>query len=221
MRNIFLLGTARESSTRLKDKMLRPFADTTLFELYLEKLTALYASGGFAAWGVAIPRDDARLLKVAEREQVPIIVERPRIDPSPQPRNRELYYLADRNETHVMWVNACLPMVSVGELAGMVRKFESDLDIMQMEPVVLRKNWFYAMGGWPLNKHATSTQKTEGIYESSQAAHIFMRSHLLTTGQYFDETPTLYRMEPEDVIDIDYEHEFNFAQAEYLRRAAE
>ena len=218
MRTIFLLGTAREASTRLKDKMLRPFAGTTLFELYLKKMKELYASGGFAGWGVAIPRDDTRLLRVAEREQVPVISERPRIDPSPQPRNRELYYLADKAVTHVMWINACLPMVSVDALAGMVRKFESDPDIMQMEPVVMRKNWFYAMGGWPLNRHATSTQKTEGIYESSQAAHIFMRMHLLKTGQYFDESPALYRMEPEDVIDIDYEHEFNFAEAEFLRR---
>lgn len=218
MRTIFLLGTARESSTRLKDKMLRPFAGTTLFEIYLEKLKALYASGGFAGWGVAIPRGDARLLRIAEREQVPVISERPRIDPSPQPRNRELYYLRDRDETHVMWVNACLPMVSVDTLAGMVRKFEADPDTQEMEPVVLRKNWFYGLDGKPLNHHATSTQKTEGIYESSQAAHIFMRGYLLRTGRYFDEDPALYEVEADEVVDIDYEHEFVYAEAEYLRR---
>ena len=218
MRSIFLLGTARESSTRLKDKMLLPFAGTTLFEIYLEKMKALYASGGFAGWGVAIPRGDARLQRIAEREQVPVISERPRIDPSPQPRNRELYYLAERIETHVMWINACLPMVSVDALAGMVRDFEADPNIMEMEPVVERKNWFFRKGGWAVNHHATSTQKTEALYESSQAAHIFMRAHMMKTGQYFSGTPHLYMVDAKDVMDIDYEYEFDRAEAEYKRR---
>jgi CMP-N-acetylneuraminic acid synthetase len=212
MRSLFLLGTAREGSTRVKDKMLRPFADTTLFEIYLEKMRSLYASGGFSDWGIAVPRLDARLLRIAHREGVPIIRERSRTDPSPQPRNRELYYLADRMETHVMWVNACLPMMSVNTLAGMVRAFESDPDIMEVEPVVRRKNWFYGSNGKPLNHHATSTQQTEVVHESSQAAHIFMRKHLLRTGQYFEGTPTLYVVKPEEAIDIDEEQDFEFAE---------
>jgi len=218
MVKMFLLGTAREGSTRLKDKMLRPFAGTTLFNIYLGKMKALWSSGLFAGWGVAIPRGDARLLGVVEREQVPVILERPRIDPSPQPRNQELYYLAERAESHVMWINACLPLLPASTLEKMARKFLSDGDYNCMEPVILRKNWFYHLNGKPANKHATSTQMTEGMYESSQAAHIFEREYLLRTGQYFKEAPSLWVVEPEDCADIDYEYEFRFAEAEYIRR---
>ena len=218
MRTIFLLGTARESSTRLKDKMLRPFAGTNLFELYLEKLRALHTAGGFAGWGVAIPRTDARLQRIAEREQVPVISERPRIDPSPQPRNRELYYLAERIETHVMWVNACLPLVKVDTLAGMARKFEDNPDIQEMEAVTQRRNWFYSDTGKPLNKHATSTQRTQVVYESVQCAHIFMRTHLLRTGQYFDGDPSLWMVDPSEAVDIDEEQDFEFAETLYRRQ---
>ena len=217
MRSLFLLGTAREASTRVKDKMLRPFAGTTLFEIYIEKMKALWASGGFAGWGVAIPRSDARLLRIAEREQVPIIAERPRIDPSPQLRNRELYYLAERTETHVMWVNGCLPMVTVDTLAGMVRKFESETEIMEVEAVYPRRNWFYGDNGKPLNKHATSTQRTGVVYESVQCAHIFMRDYLLKTGKYFENTPTLYMVKPEEAVDIDEDQDFEVAEILYRR----
>jgi CMP-N-acetylneuraminic acid synthetase len=183
----------------------------------LEKLDALHAAGGFAGWGVAIPRTDTRLLRLAERAQVPVISERPRIDPSPQPRNRELYYLSERVETHVMWVNACLPLVSVETLAGMVRKFEDEHNIHEMEAVTPRKNWFYSDTGKPLNRHATSTQRTQTVYESVQCAHIFMRTHLLRTGQYFDEDPSLWMVDPSEAVDIDEESDFEFAEALYRR----
>ena len=218
MKTLFLLGTAREGSTRVKDKMLRPFAGTTLFEIYAAKLKALYESGGFAGWGVAIPRTDARLMAVAARMQVPIIAERPRSDPSPQPRNRELYYLDQRIESHIMWVNGCLPMMSVDTLARIVRKFESDPDIMEMETVVQRRNWFYALAGTPLNKHATSSQKTQVVYESAQAMHIFQRAYLLQTGKYFADDPTLFMVSPAEAVDIDEDQDFEVAEILYQRR---
>ena len=37
-RDVILLGMAREGSQRIEDKMLRPFGDTTLFDIYLSKL---------------------------------------------------------------------------------------------------------------------------------------------------------------------------------------
>ena len=36
-KSLLLLGYAREGSTRIKDKMIIPFGNTTLFDLYMSK----------------------------------------------------------------------------------------------------------------------------------------------------------------------------------------
>jgi len=63
MREMILLGMAREESTRIKDKMTRPFGDTTLFDIHLSFLTTIASMEGspFTKVVLALNKNDKKL----------------------------------------------------------------------------------------------------------------------------------------------------------------
>lgn len=231
MRKVFLLGTAREASTRLREKMIRPFGDTSLFEIYVRKLKSLARSPFVGSWGVAIPTTDNRLRALAKEYGAPVIEECPRPDPSPLPRNRELYYLQDRSETHVMWVNGCLPLLGVISLHAALKFFSETPHVQALEPVCIEYNYFWELGTWlPLNRHTTASQTMEPVLASTQAFHIFERKVMVEEGVYWPamarpcvrgqgyDGPYLWRMhDRNEAIDIDYEEDFAYAEVIWNR----
>ncbi len=68
MDKLFLLNVEHESATRVPGKPLRPFGDTCLFDIYLDKFRALESGAeteGHPFWyaGIALWPGDKRLVK--------------------------------------------------------------------------------------------------------------------------------------------------------------
>ena len=116
MRNIqmklLLLGTAREKSSRVPDKMTRPFAGSSLYEIYLMKFeTITSGEHPFDNIGMAINRNDKILWAMSENTEVPIIERNDESVIGLRRRSEELHFLTDMAEDYVMWVNGCLPFL--------------------------------------------------------------------------------------------------------------
>ena len=69
MRDILLLGIARENSTRCPNKMIRDFHNTTIFDIYLNKLTEIreiYTPEIFSNAIIAISPEDKTLYNISK-----------------------------------------------------------------------------------------------------------------------------------------------------------
>ncbi len=223
MRRILLLGTAKQSSTRMPDKLTRPFGDTTLMELYVEKFRALQASEQFSEAVMAIPTTDTDLRLIAAG--LPIYNERPRDRRCTSPRNEQLYYLKEYRSEYVLWLNACLPFLKVETVLEAVRRFQADGTIRSLTTVREAHNWFWTIyGKHPVNNvdsRCCSTRVCTPLYESTHAFHIFNRELMIQEGAYWmfsHSDPYLWEVrDPYECMDIHSGLDFLVAEAHYKR----
>jgi len=228
MRDIILLGMAREESTRHPNKMLRPFGDTTLFDIHLDLLhqVATMENSPFTRVILALNKKDKRLWERAfwtiyHRKSPIILVERNDWSVQGATKPSELFhYLSDYEEPYVMRVNACFPLLKADTLIKGAEFFKSHPKIKSMTCVKERKNWFWnPSDGKPLtlgDTTHTTMQQSRAIYESVHCFHILNRQSILNDVLWNlnRNDPYLYVL-PESIefIDIDTETEFQIAES--------
>ena len=71
-KSILILGTAREESSRLEDKMTRKFDKTSLYRIYLNKLEKIYNSLSYPT-AISINKNDKRLWEATKNTSIEII----------------------------------------------------------------------------------------------------------------------------------------------------
>jgi len=224
---MLLLGTAREGSTRVTDKMLRPFAGTTLFDIYLDRLERLWLSGFFRNWGVAVTRSDERLWAKAMDSSVPVIERDAQSASSEiQPRGRELHFLGRFYESHVCYVNACMPMFPDGDILSMVREFSCG-DAVSITMRRAEHDWFYTEDGAPINNpdpHCLASQGCPPLLRAVHAANIYPRERMLSQNVRWmleENDPVVHVADLTywELMDVDTEDDFEACEREYIYRA--
>ena len=109
MRKILLMGTARQKSTRIENKMTRPFGDTTLFKLHCEKLETIkhLKHSPFDDVILALNKKDKILYQQAKDYHI-TIQDRNYFSASKATLPKDIYhYLDNYKQDYVMWINAC------------------------------------------------------------------------------------------------------------------
>src|SRR3990170_2088376 len=102
---LFLLGTAREGSTRVKDKMTKPFGNSSLYEIYLKKMEELLGEGIFSGVGMAINKNDKTLWARSQNTSVPLIERSDESVKGLRARSEELHFLKDVEADYILWLN--------------------------------------------------------------------------------------------------------------------
>ena len=225
-----LLGTAREGSTRLKQKMIRPFAGTTLFDIYLHLLETLQESGLFQEAGVAVWPGDKVLMRIAGDYSVPIIERSEASATGLHKRSDELHVLKNFDSDYVVWINGCLPLLKATTVIEAVEYFKTHEDVLSMTPVMPEYNWFWLDDASPINNkdpHCVSTQGCPPVYKSLHAFHIFNRYNMIANSQYWEYTkfgydPMLWKIEDTterhiEFMDIDSEFDFMLCETQYSK----
>ncbi len=219
---LFLLGTVREGSTRLTKKMIRPFANTSLHEIQLKKFEKLMESDLFSGIGMAINKNDKTLWEMTEKTNVPIIERNDESVAGLLPRSKELHFLKDIDADYIMWINGCLPFLTVESIQKAAKEFiENYPDFKSMTSVKVKYNWYWnsetkkAINN--LDPKVASTQKCPPLLETAHAFHIFNRKHILENDSYFNlekDDPHLYVMKDEiECLDIDHKLDFEVCEA--------
>lgn len=214
---LFLLGTAREGSTRVRNKMIRPFGNTSLYEILLKKFEKLIESDLFCGVGMAINRNDRTLWEMSENSKVPIIERNDESVRGLTNRSKELHFLKDIDADYIMWVNGCLPFLKTETILEAAKTFiENYPKIKSMTAVKEKYNWYWDYNTKEainnLDPRNVSTQKSPPLLETVHAFHIFSRTNLLENDSYWnlkENDPYLYIMKDEiECLDIDSEVEF-------------
>lgn len=213
---VFSFG--RKQSARCPNKLLRPFADTTLADIALAKLHALGPDVFFAGY-------ESEFADKAAAHKVPFIRRSEHSVSIDEPIVEILSFLHDVPYTHLLIVNACLPFLKLET----IHRFLAQALEGGCRPafaVARRQNHFISLDGRPLNFPAdlkTINSKTvQPVYEFAHALYFFEREYFFQRGRYWDwQHVRLLEIDDRyELVDIDTEDDFAFAEALWMGRRA-
>lgn len=224
--NILLLGYAREGSTRVKNKMIQPFGNTTLFDLYMEKFyyIATNKEHPFSNIIVAIGESDRTLWKKAKSWEKSSNKHLKIINRSDYSINASItddcakvyHYLKDFDEEYVMWVNGCFPFLKEDTIIKVANYFKEN-NLNGLHCVKSVYNWIWnPRTGLLINRENArkiSTVHFEPYFESVHCFHIYKRKYLLKRNSYWSfkkDNPYLYEIKDGiEFMDIDTQEDFD------------
>lgn len=227
MRDILLIGTAREKSTRIKNKMNRPFGDTTLFEIYLKKLEQISRMDNpFSNIIMAVSKTDKTLWRMSRDSRIEIVNRSSFSVSDKATLSSELYhFLRDFKEDYVLHVNGCFPFLKPETIIEIGNTFKAR-DDKSLMCVKKRYNYFFnSQDHKPINnkdKRCLSTQAITPLLEGVLSVIIYNRKFTLENDYYWNYTknnPYLYIL-PDSIecLDIDTQVEFDVCQELYNAR---
>lgn len=207
----------RLRSRRCPGKMLRPFAGSTLLDICLGKVSEL-------AWPKAyFGAHEEELLARAKDYPGLTVYRRSRASAEEDSDPRAIFEILEViEEPYVMWVNPCVPLLTVETMRAGLRRFMA-IDRPALTSVKRVVGWFYAADGRPLNRMAgnVDTTRSEPVLQVAHAFHIYDRARMLRTGRPWTNgpgDPDLFAIPEEEAHDIDTEEEFETVECLYRIR---
>ena len=223
MKDILLVGMVREKSTRIESKMIRPFDDTCLYKIYLDKFEKISEMDNpFNNITMAVCKQDKTLWDMSKNAKIKI-TERSPYSVSEDVKNivDVHHYLKDFDEEYVMWVNGCFPFLTTKNIIDFANYFIRGEELKSMTCATVRQNYFWDSETFkPINnidKNNIHTYACKPVLESVQCMHICNRKEMLKNGYLWDFTennPHLYMLDygPE-CLDVDNKFEFEITEA--------
>ena len=213
-----MVGMARERSTRCKNKMIRDFAGTTIFDIYLNKLIDISTMDNcpFKDTIIAVNKNDKILWEKTSSAKAIKLQERSDSSVAPDSvLSSNFSFLEDYDENYVMWINGCFPFLKTETVISAAKLFINNAKLKSLHCVKQVKNWFWDGNGKPMtirDKTLSRTQHAIPLFESVHCFHIFNRKYLLENCAYWDFTennPYLHKVDAGiEFLDIDTELDF-------------
>ena len=215
-KEISIIINARIQSGRLKNKLIRPFGETCLLRLALERLNQLT----FAKH---------RFLCIAEEELIEYSEALTNIDilwrkkESVSKGDVGLTVFEHYQKVPTLWfmiMNPSHPFVSIESYRRAYEIFQST-DFNSYTSVTKKKAWIFDHNGDPLtNKDpaVTGTKQGKYCYEANHAFHIINRDYFIRTGKHWDmkkNSPHLIEIPEYEALDIDEPAQFNICELLY------
>ena len=216
--DICVLVQARLGSQRVPGKMLRPFANTTLVDILLKKLTQ---SSIIPKNNIYFSVYEEKLKQVAQKYPINIFSR------SKQSANSEGISLPEIFEwhtlpfKHVVLISACNPLLKIETIDKFINKFINSNK--EGAFAVFKKKTYY----WDINGKAITdwkgetTMNTKYVDPIYEAAHCLYASRMdiIKEGYFIDIKspiePELYIMNELEAFDIDEEWQFQLGEKLY------
>ncbi len=217
--NIAVCSFGRKQSQRCPNKMLRPFAETTLTDLILEKLARGQWEAFFAGYEEAFERKSRQHgVRFVQRDERSATIDEPIVE--------ILSFLRGLPYEHFLLVSACSPFLRVDT----IQRFLDDCLAHDCQPafsVARRRDYFMTLKGEPINfdpaKKTINTKTVEPIYEFCHMLYFFNRDYFFTHGTYWDWRQVRLIELPDGVelVDIDTEEDFILAETLWRLRPSD
>ena len=222
IKQVAFMIQARLSSQRCPQKMIRPFAGTTLLDINIQKLVE---SDLIPNENIFISVHEPELVQIAKKYPVNIYHRSEKSANSEGTPMTEIYEWWDKiPHDYVILTNACVPMLRKETIEGFTKSYlnsESD----GMFGVVEKKNYFWDQGGNFLTSVDEAVMNTKTAQPILEAAHCLYAGSLDKIGQGIwmgDFTKKgdieLYPVAEEEIFDIDYEWQFDVCEAIYKHK---
>lgn len=224
--DIAVIVQARLSSERVPRKMVRPFADTTLFDIALSKLVR---SSCIPSSNIYASVCEPELKQIASK--YPINIYSRSYASANSDDSLRLIYEWHNTLPHkyIIKLNACSPLLKIETIDKFYNHFlnsQSD-NLFGVYPV---RDYFWSSEGslitnWPSGHTIMNTKAAELVYK---AAHVLYASRMdliskdVFMADFSNGSPlSLYPMEEYECFDIDFEWQFKVAELLYRNQYQE
>jgi CMP-N-acetylneuraminic acid synthetase len=218
LKDICFIISARLNSTRVPRKMIKPFSDTTLIELGIQKVLD----------SKIIPEENF-YVSVYEKELKDIVkdngvqlYERSYESVNSEKSITKVYEWHDKLPyKYVILISACTPLLKTETIDKFVEKY-MNLDSDGLFGVIGKKQYYWNEDGdmitnWPEGFTIMNTKMVETTYE---AAHCLYASRMDTIKDeiwmgdtpFTKGNPELFEMDEMEAFDIDYEWQFSVGE---------
>lgn len=221
LNDVCIMVQARLGSQRVPQKMIRPFAGTTLMDICLKKLSK---SNVIPVENIYASVYEPELMEICKKYPIQIYNRSEASANSEGTPMTEMYEWWDKTPfKYCVLVNACAPFLKVETVEGFVEaytKTESDGLFGVME----KKNYYWDSNNklvtpWPEGQAVMNTKFVDTTYEGAHCLYAGRMSkigHGIWMGDFM--TPgdiELYSMDEREVFDIDYEWQFKYYENLY------
>jgi len=220
IKDIAVIIQARTNSQRIPNKMLRPFANTNLFELVLSKLLK----------SKVIPQQNI-IASVYEDElkQIANILNINIYNRSYESANNDdnlqkIYEWHNKLPfKYVIKINGCSPLLKIETIDKFIQQFMEQKE-ENLFGVIETKDYYWNKEGklitpWPKNQTIMNTKAVETTYK---AAHVLYASRMdiIKNNKFMGDFQKqkgikLYLMDELECFDIDYEWQFKVGEKIY------
>ncbi|MDH3975359.1 MAG: hypothetical protein OEV42_13845 [Deltaproteobacteria bacterium] len=220
--DIAVILFARLNSQRIPEKMIKPFAGTTLIDIAVEKIMK----------SRVIPKENIYLY-VYEQELIDIgnkyginILERSEKSANAESSIQDIHeWHKSLNYKYVVTFNACTPLLKISTIDNFITHYtKSSYD--GLFGVIEKRNFFWDREGnlftsAPLDEQAPNTKTAEKVYEAAHCLYASKTAWIkddIWLGRFQEPNdPELYVVDEYESFDIDYLWQFELAQGAYIR----
>lgn len=211
----------RAGSTRVKDKNIRPFADSSLLEIKIEQLKAIPSIDR-----IIVSSDSDEMLRIAEERGV-------------TPKKRPLEYCDERSRTFnevvryiaseeveteiMMWIPCVCPIVSSDKIQEGIELYKKqqigDLPGNGVCTARLIKEYLYGDNG-PVNfsiEHHVKSQNLPNWHYITNGFFIAKRKEMIEWGFVYGPHPLFCEVNQFECLDIDDQTDFELAEIVYRK----
>jgi len=220
--DVCVILQARLSSERVPKKMIKPFAESSLFEIGCRKLKE---SNIIPKENIYVSVYEQELIDIAKKCNMNIFYRSKKSINSESESLSELYDWYDKlSFKYVILLNACNPLLRIETIDSFIQKYlESDKD--GMFGVTKKKNYY-----WDKDKKSITdwkdfeTMNTKIVDPTYEAAHCLYASRMdiIGDGYWMDNKyppePELFMVDELESFDIDYKWQFEMAEILYKKQ---
>lgn len=212
---------ARLGSKRVPQKMIRPFAGTTLMDICLEKLSK---SNIISRDKIFASVHEPELVNIAESYKINVFNRSKESAESEGTPMSLMYEWWDKLPyKYCVLVNACAPFLSLNTIEKFYKNYLK-IHNNGLFGVVEKKNYFWDKNGrlvtpWPKGQAVMNTKQVETTFEAAHclyAGSMSMIGDEIWMGDFSKPGDIkLYNMKEEEVFDVDHEWQFLYYEKLY------
>ena len=217
---IAIIVQARLASQRVPQKMIRPFAGTTLLDILFDKLATLKS---LPTSQIFVSAFDDPIKEIAEHHGLQVFhrSEASALEEKDMPLIFEWHDKLPAQYKYVVMISACNPLLEGDTIDSFIESFAAS-DEMGSFGVIPKKTYYWDKDGAPITDWGGSpTMNTKYVEPVYEAAHCLYASQLDLIGRGYwmcETTPPrleLFPMEELETFDIDEEWQFTVGEKLY------
>jgi GTP:adenosylcobinamide-phosphate guanylyltransferase len=212
MQDVVIFAFGRIQSQRCPNKMLRPFGDTTLTDILLDKLAPFKERAFFAGYeDVFREKCEAKGVPFVQRNLNSVMIDGPIVD--------ILHFLKDIDAKYFLEISGCLPLLSTQQIQSFLDECLSGGCKPAMS-AKLHRNFFLTEEkkgmNFDITRKTLNTKLVEPVWELVNALYFFEKDYFFEHGTYWpwDEMRLLEIGNEHLLVDVDTEDDF--VKAEHL-----
>ena len=217
--DILFICQARLASQRVPQKMIKSFCGTNLLQILVDKVKS---SKVIPVKNFYLSLYDDELIKLAQQNNVNFF-------------RRSKESALEENETKVIWewhdklpfkyvimISACNPLLKIQTIDDFTKSFLSS-EKQGSFGVIAKKQYFWdqnkkMISDWPCHQKVMNTKTMNTTYEAAHCLYA-SRMDIIKEGHWMDTKtppePDLFVMNELEAFDIDYQWQFDTAEAIY------